>query len=173
MLFFKICDACVVIILHALYAVLIYEWYFRNFWDQLISTNLLLFFLTNSSLIIEHTCFTWENKSQVWRCRIQTHIASSSSKLSLWKCWLRTEAAFRSLIRFIRVLLDISYWRASFALEGFSLTAEASFQRAKASVMRSFCESSISFEGMKDIGGWGGWGGWLPLFCWYVEELQQ
>ena len=89
--------------------------------------------------------------TQVWRRRIQTHIASSSSWLSLWNCWLRAATVFRPLIRSQRVLVDISYWRAIFAWKEFSLTAEASFQRAWASIMRFFYESSISSEGMKNI----------------------
>ncbi len=153
-----------------IYAVLICEWCFRNFWGQLIPTGLSSPFFISSSLAIERTCFTREDQPQAWRRRIQSHIAASSSGLSLRKCWLRTEAAFRPLIRSVRVLFGMPCWRAIFVLEWFSLAAVASFQRAWASVMRSSCESSISSEGMKDVGGVGGW---LPSFCWYVEELQQ
>ncbi len=129
-----------------MYAVLICEWRFRNFWDQLISTDLSSFFFTNSSAAIECTCFTQEDQFQAWRRRIQSHIATFSSELSLWKCWLRTEAVFRLLIRFVRVLFGMSCWRAIFVMKEFWLTAVASFQRAWASVMRSFCESSISLD---------------------------
>ncbi len=100
-------------------AVLICEWRFRNFWGQLTPTGLSSPFYVSSSLAIERTCFTRGGQPQAWRRRIQSRIAASSSGLSLWKCWLRAEAAFRPLIRSVRVLFGMSCWRASFALEGF------------------------------------------------------
>ena len=130
-------------------------------------------FFISSSLAIERTCSTRGGQPQAWRRRIQAHIASSSSWLSLWNCWLRAAAVFRPLIRSQRVLVGIPYWRAIFAWEGFSLAAEASFQRAWASVMRSSCESSISSEGMKDIGGVGGVAAIVLLICWRIIPIKN
>ncbi len=64
--------------------VLICEWRFRNFWNQLTSTDLSSLFFISSSLAIERTCFTREDQPQAWRRRIQSRIAAS--------CYERTKA---------------------------------------------------------------------------------